>query len=125
MNDAATLRALEEQRLRALVAVDMATAGPLHAENFQLINPMGVSLSKDDYLGALESGRIHYQVFAPISDITVHCTGDLAALRYQSRIQITVDGVTGPEGTYWHTDIYIRREGRWQVIWSQATYAQP
>jgi hypothetical protein len=32
---------LERRRLRALVSADMATAGPLHAADYQLITPSG------------------------------------------------------------------------------------
>jgi hypothetical protein len=94
---------------------------PLHAEDFQLINPAGIAISKVTYMSDLASNRIQYHVFEPISDIDVRHSGKLATLRYQSRLQITVDGQTSPPGTFWHTDVYVRRDGRWQVVWSQAT----
>ena len=57
-SDADRIRQIEHQRLRALVEVDLITARRLHSEDFQLINPAGVSLTKLEYLGALESGRL-------------------------------------------------------------------
>jgi uncharacterized protein DUF4440 len=47
---------LERRRLRALVSGDMATAGPLHAEEYWLITPAGSGLTKDGYLEAVASG---------------------------------------------------------------------
>jgi len=41
------LRATERARLRALVEANMDVARPLHADDFQLITPSGVALSKE------------------------------------------------------------------------------
>lgn len=108
---------LERRRLRALVGADMATAGPLHAEDYQLITPSGAQLTKDGYLGAVASGELGYRVFEPVSEITVLADADLAVLRYQARISFD----DGPGFVCWHTDCYRRRGETWQVVWSQAT----
>ena len=49
----ALVRNTERERLRALVAKDMDVAEKLHADDFQLINPMGLVSSKQEYLGGL------------------------------------------------------------------------
>ena len=41
-----------------------------------------------------------------------------------SQLEIVVQGNHIPRQRYWHTDLYERREGRWQVVWSQATGIQ-
>jgi hypothetical protein len=46
-DEADHLRAIERDRLRSLVGADLATARRLHADDFQLINPRGGTLSKD------------------------------------------------------------------------------
>jgi Domain of unknown function (DUF4440) len=91
---------LERRRLRALV---------------------GAGLTKDGYLGAIASGELGYRVFEPVSEITVLAGADLAVLRYQARISFD----DGPGFVCWHTDCYRRREGTWQVVWSQATAITP
>jgi len=48
---------IERRRLRALADGDVATAAPLHAEDYQLITPNGSAMTRDDYLGDVESGR--------------------------------------------------------------------
>ena len=48
--------------------------------------------------------------------------GDTAAvIRYRSELQVEDAGDRGPRRRYWHTDLYERRDGRCQVVWSHAT----
>jgi hypothetical protein len=117
------IRDIERQRLRALVEADMDVARRLHADDFQLITPFGDALSKEEYLGTVESGDIDYVVWKPDA-IDVRLSGDLAVLRYSSHIEIIVQGRRLPPGNYWHTDYYEKRNGRWQDVWSQATEMQ-
>ena len=117
------IRDIERQRLRALVEADMDVARRLHADDFQLITPFGDSLSKEEYLGTVESGDIDYVVWKPDA-IEVRLSGDTAVLRYSSHIEIVIQGRRLPPGDYWHTDYYEKRNGRWQDVWSQATEMQ-
>jgi hypothetical protein len=112
---------IEAERLRALVAGDLSAAERLHAEDYQLIPPGGRPMSKSNYLGAIASGAIDYHVFEPASAIALRDYGSAAVIRYQARIEITVDGQRYPPDLVWHTDHYEQRDGRWQCVWSQAT----
>jgi hypothetical protein len=119
--DEAELRTVERARLQALVSADLDRASVLHADEFQLVNPAGESLSKDAYLGMIASGELRYLVWEP-GEIAVRLHGpDAAVIRYRSVIEGVVGGRPIPRGRYWHTDAYERRGGRWQVVWSQAT----
>jgi hypothetical protein len=115
-----TIRAIERQRLRALVSADLKTARRLHADDFQLINPFGGSLSKEQYLGGVASGQLDYLVWEPDS-IAVREYDDAIAIRYRSEVEIVVEGKKISRRPYWHTDVYEQRDGRWQVVWSHAT----
>jgi hypothetical protein len=108
---------IERLRLRALAEGNTDTAAPLHADDYQLITPNGSPMSKGDYLGSIGSGRLRYRVFEPVSDIAVLGEAPVAVLRYQARISFD----DGPGFICWHTDCYRLRDGRWQVVWSQAT----
>lgn len=46
--------------------------------------------------------------------------GDAAAIQYRSNTEIVVGGEQLVLHN-WHTDLYEQRDGRWQVVWSQAT----
>lgn len=123
LGEADILRATERERLRALVTADVARAAPLHADDFQLINPLGGVLSKEQYLGGIGSGQLKYLHWEPNS-IAVRVYGNVAVIRYQSELEILVQGVHIPRQCYWHTDLYERRDQQWQVVWSHATGVQ-
>ena len=123
--EADALRMVERARLKALAEADIPRARELHAQQFQLVNPRGETLTKDEYLEGIESGRLDYLLWEPVSEIAVRVHGDAAVLRYRSRLAIVVDGQLVPEAQYWHTDSYERQGGRWLVVWSQATLASP
>lgn len=114
------LRELERARLRALVAADLDRARVLHASDFQLITPMGATLSKDQYLGAVASGQIRYLAWDP-SDIAVRLYSTAAVMRYRAQLEVVFSGHQVPLSDYWHTDVYEQRDGQWMVVWSQAT----
>jgi len=117
--EAEVIRAIERQRLQALVQGNIDVARKLHADDFELINPGGRSLSKDQYLGGIASGQLKYLLWEP-AEIHVRLYGDAAVIRYQSQIQIRVSGNLD-SGRFWHTDSYEKRHGQWQAVWSQAT----
>jgi hypothetical protein len=114
------LRETERRRLKALVAADIEAARPMHAEDFQLITPNGLALSREEYLGAVGSGHIDYVSWEP-EEIAVRVHVQSAVIRYRARLEVIFGGHRVPPGAYWHTDTYEFREGRWVVVWSQAT----
>jgi len=110
------IRATERQRLRALLTHDFDTAQKLHADDFELINPLGEVVSREQYIDSGDA--FAYSVWKPISPIRVRVHGDAAVIRYESDLEIH-----GSRGHYWHTDLYEKRNGRWQIVWSQTTGA--
>ena len=118
--EAEVIRATERARLSALVAANVEVARPLHADDFQLINPVGETLSKEQYLGGVASGELDYVKFETDA-IEVRMYGEAAIIRYQSQLEIVVQGQNLGLRRHWHTDSYEKRSGRWQVVWSQAT----
>jgi ketosteroid isomerase-like protein len=115
------LRAIEKERLAAFVAKDIETLQQLHADDYQLINPGGRELTKREYINGIEGGMIDYRLWEADSPIEVRVFGDAAAIRYRALIEIAVQGDPQPRMVLWHTDIYEKRAGHWQVVWSQAT----
>ena len=118
------IRSTERARLRALVDASMIVARRLHAGDFQLINPAGMALSDEEYLGFVATGAVDYLSWEPTSPIRVRVHGTQAVIRYRSHIEVVVFGE--PQSLdAWHTDLYERRGGQWQAVWSQATEIQP
>ena len=121
--EAELIRATERARLRGLVAGDASAVHDLHADDFQLINPSGAAVSKEQYLGDVASGVVNYLVWEP-GAIEVRLYGQGAVIRYQSQLEIIFNGQPTPLRPMWHTDVYEKRGARWQVVWSQATITQ-
>jgi len=118
--EADRIRNLEHMRLRALVDGDLETAHELHAPDFQLITPTGRSLSGEQYLGEIASGRLRYVLWEP-AEIHVRLHDQVAIIRYQSDLEVIANGRPVPRARYWHTDSYRHKKAKWQVVWSQAT----
>jgi hypothetical protein len=114
------LRAIETTRLQALVDADTATARKLTAPDFQLINPTGLPLSRDDLLGGVEAGVLDFVAIDPSSPIAVRLSGGSATLRYQTAYDVVVGG-THVAHEAWTTELYERRDGRWVLVWEQTT----
>jgi hypothetical protein len=114
------LRAIERERLRSLVDADMATANRLHADDFELIDPRGGTHSKDQYLRSVASGELNYLAWEP-GEIRIRMYGNSAVLRYQAHLRISINGSPGRSVTFWHTDLYEKRKGQWQIVWAHAT----
>jgi ketosteroid isomerase-like protein len=120
-SEADDVRATEREHIRALVNGDLEAARQLHADDFQLVTPLGVVFSKEQYLAAVTAGDLHYLACEFESPIEVRMYTEVALIRYQSQIEIVVQGQKYPRARYWHTNAYERRGGRWQLVWSQAT----
>jgi len=103
-----------------VVDADTATARKLTAPDFQLINPAGAALSRDNFLGGVEAGVIDFISLEPSSPIAVRLSGDSATLRYQTAFDVVAGG-THVTHQAWTTALYERRNGRWQIVWGQTT----
>src|SRR5690348_5817211 len=90
--EADLIRQIERDRLRALVEKDMPLAERLHADDFQLITPSGRSFTKEQYLGGIAAGDLNYRLWEIDSEIAVHVSGDLAVIRYRSRLHMSRPG---------------------------------
>ena len=120
-NEDDAVRALEQEKLAALVARDTETLQRIHANDFQLVNPAGQELNRDDYLNGIAMGFIEYRKWEPETRIQAYVFGEVAILRYQSRVQVAVQGEAQPEQRFWQLEVYEKRRDGWQTTFSQST----
>ena len=119
--EAEQLRHIERKRLASLVEADVVTARRFHADDFELVNPAGGALSKDEYLAQIESGQVDYRAWEA-GEITVRLYHDVAMIRYRDvRFDVDSRGQPVHRGPMFHTNVYERRAGQWQIVWSQAS----
>ena len=117
--DAAFFRDLEQRRTRALVERDMAVVEELHAPEYQLVTPAGTVRERAEYLGTI--AREPFYAGWEVGDLACRVGSDMAVVRYRA----TLGFPSGRTVVCWHTDMYERRSGRWQAVWSQATEIRP
>lgn len=98
----------------------MAVARRLHAEDFQVVNPLGLTASREQYLGYVANGTIDYSMWEP-GPIAVRLNGRMAAIRYKSTVDMIARGERRPTREAWNTGVYEHRDGRWQIVWFHAT----
>src|SRR5215471_7458687 len=118
-SEADQVRTAERALLRAAVAGDTRTAGALLAPNLQLIDVTGTAETRADYLANI-GGGVDFVTITPIKPISVRMLGDSAVARLKLKFKVVAHGQTVQHGG-WTTDLWERRDGRWQVVWSQTT----
>ena len=68
----------------------------------------------------IASGDLNYLEWEP-EEIRVRLYGNSAVIRYKARLRVSVKGSPGRPVRFWHTDLYEKRKGEWQIVWSHAT----
>ena len=116
---AAQVRAAERDLFRAVGAHDTHAAGGLLAPDFQLIDVTGTAETRAEYLTNI-GGQIDFVKNDPVSPIRVRVYGNSAVARVKLHLKVIAGGTTTDSGG-WNTDLYKRRQGHWQLVWSQTT----
>ena len=113
------VRTAERTLLRAEVDGDTHTAGALLAPDLQAIDPTGTAGTRADYLANI-GGGVDFVTLKPIGPISVRVDGDSAVARVKLMFKVIAYGQT-VQHDGWTTDLFERRDGRWQFVWSQTT----
>ena len=87
----------------------------LYADEFTSINASGQVQNKAAVIAARVSGRISAQSYE-LDEVTIQIYGDVAVARSSARIE----GNT-VSGRFRHLRVFIKRDGRWQIIATQMT----
>ena len=103
----------------ALVKADVATLNELYADEVRLTMPDGKLETKADFVGQVKSGE--YKVANPsTTELQVHIHGEIAVATYVWKAAETHKGEK-IAGHYHFTDVWVKRDGRWQVVVCQST----
>ncbi|MPY90332.1 MAG: DUF4440 domain-containing protein [Luteitalea sp.] len=96
------------------------------AEDGLFTDERGVTRTKADLLEELRPLPTGYQGKLEPRDVVVHAFGDTAVMRFRAEEHLTLFGQT-IEDTYFQTNTYQLRDGRWQLIAShvQAEVGDP
>ena len=117
------LRKLEQEWAEAVVHNDAEEIGRIEAEEFICTDPDGVVTHREDDLKAAKAGALTISDLK-IEDIKVSVYGETAVVTGKSTFKGTAYG-RPIDGSYRWTDVFVKRDNRWQVVASQATTIAP
>lgn len=116
------VRELEQKLIEAFRHNDTRALERILADDFVFTDPRGASITKDLWLADLASGMFVFES-VEIEDVRVRMAGDaalvtgLVTLKARSR-------AGGYNGQFGVIDVYMKREGRWQLALSTGEYAK-
>jgi ketosteroid isomerase-like protein len=114
-----TIIELDRKRMAAMAQKDIATLNTVLADDLVYAHSSARLDTKQSLIGAMESGATVYTLVEP-SDVKAQDLGDAVVLTGTARIGVTVNGTPNSFGVRF-TDVYARRNGRWQMVTWQST----
>ena len=121
-DDERQVRELEQNLIAAFRRNDVRALEGILADDFVFTDPRGASITKDRWLEELASGAYVFES-VEIEDVRVRLAGDaalvtgLVTLKARSR-------AGGYNGQFGVVDVYMKREGRWQLALSTGEHAK-
>lgn len=121
-SDEQQVRELEQNLIEAFRHNDTRALESILADDFVFTDPRGASITKDLWLEDFASGAFVFES-VEIEDVRVRLAGDaalvtgLVTLKARSR-------AGGYNGQFGVIDVYMKREGRWQLALSTGEYAK-
>ena len=110
---------LDKKRMTAMAEKDIATLNELIADDLVYTHSTARLDTKKSLIGNMESGSTVYTSVVP-SDVKAQDLGDSVVLTGSCRISVNSGGRPNSFGVRF-TDVYARRNGRWQMVTWQST----
>jgi ketosteroid isomerase-like protein len=118
------IRALEKLWNESRVRADVSALGALLGDEWTVTHGDGSIDTKAQYLADLRSGDRKFFGDVKQDQFTVRLYGDTAVVAGISDSKVEYKGRPGG-GPLRFTRVYAKRDGRWQMVASQATRRQP
>jgi ketosteroid isomerase-like protein len=114
---------LEHQSHEAFLQGDTATLDRILADDFIFTDPGGKLSTKAEWIADMASGELTFES-VHIDDLQVRIYGDAAVTI--GRVTMKGQSKDGSfNAQYCYTAMYVRRDGRWQVVAEQANLLAP
>ena len=114
-----TLKQLEHDWSQASLKRDLATLDKIMADDWVSIDFQGRTVTKSETIANLKSGLPATQA-AGIGEMKVRVFGDSAIVTGSDTEKSSVKGKDVIDKYLW-TDVFVKRDGRWQAVASQST----
>jgi ketosteroid isomerase-like protein len=112
-----TLMQMEQDWAQALVKGDVVTADRLLADDWFGQGPPGGSSNKAGALADLKSGTTKYDAVT-VGEMKVRVFGDVAVVTGTQDQKSSYKGKDTSGHSVW-TDVFVKRQGKWQAVVSQ------
>lgn len=114
-----TITDLERSWVAAIVTKDTGTLDRLLANEFSGTSPNGYSYSKDMAITDIKSGM--YKVDRmDLDQISVNVYGN-TAVAFTTQREKSTSGDEDMSGYYAYTDVWVKKNGRWQAVASHGS----
>jgi hypothetical protein len=110
---------LDRKRMLAMALKDVATLESLLADDLIYTHSSARLDTKRSLIEGMTSGKTVYTAVEP-SEVKAQDLGDTVVLTGIAQIKVTVGGAANAFGVRF-TDVYARRDGRWQMVTWQST----
>jgi ketosteroid isomerase-like protein len=110
---------LDRKRMTAMAQKDIATLNELISDDLVYTHSSARLDTKQSLIGNMESGSTVYTSVVP-SDVKAQDFGDAVVLNGHCRISVNSGGNAMNFGVRF-TDVYARRNGKWQMVAWQST----
>lgn len=110
---------LDRKRMQAMAAKDIATLDSLLADDLVYTHSSARLDTKQSLIVGMTSGSTVYTSLEP-SDVKAQDFGDTVVLTGIAQIKVSANGAANAFGVRF-TDVYARRNGRWQMVTWQST----
>jgi ketosteroid isomerase-like protein len=118
------IQKLHNKLIQAQLNNDTAALDRLWADDHIFTNPLGVVQTKAQRLAEIQSGGRKLELFS-IADVQVRVYGDTAVVTSRALLKGQRQG-QDISGQFRGIDVYVKKQGSWQVVAAQATrIAQP
>jgi ketosteroid isomerase-like protein len=122
-NGGREIRELETQRFQAMEKVDVATLNRILSDDLIYTHANGLQQTKAELIGVLGSGDFNYESITP-DNIRVRIYDETAVVTGRASIKIKAGG---GEQTFkiCYLDVYVKQQGRWQMVAWQSSRVAP
>lgn len=121
--DAEDVNAAEEARYAVMIAQDRVALASILADEFIYHQPSGKVQNKAGYIEQVTGGDVRIRK-AERYDIQIHVYGDTATATGSTKVDVELKGEP-KQFDLRFLDVWVKRDGRWQIVARQSAYKTP
>ena len=115
----ATIKALDGERMRAMVAGDLETLGRILSDDMTYVHTSAAVDTKSSIMESIGNGNLSYRKMAP-RNVLVRVCGYTAVITGEADVEVTSGGKDLTFSLRF-TDVYVSGDAGWQMVAWQST----